>query len=577
MAQLKEMAFAQKNRMIQLVIYALFSGLAIIGQAYFIVTIVDRVFLQKQSFQEVVPALIGLLVVLIARATFNYLSGRTGVKMASKVKGDLRQSLLNKFSSNPVQASIKGQSGQKVSVMMDAVDEIDSYFSSYIPQLIQTSIIPIIILITAFTQHMYTGLIILVTAPFIPIFMIIVGGKTKEKSEEQLDKMAAFSGRFLDTLQGLTTLKLFGKANRQKEAIRKSSLDFRDATMEVLKVAFVSTLMMELISMLSIGLIALELSLRLIVFQNISFFTAFFMLILAPEFYVALKELGNAFHTGRGSMGAAQKIQDELAESEQDVSWGEASLNTQGNPPQLELKAAGFSYGEDAFALTNISAEIRPYEQIAIVGKSGAGKTTLLHVIAGLVPLSDGEILINGKSRSSFSERDWFDQLSYISQDPYLFSGTIADNIAIGATQAASREEIEQAAEKAGIAKLIRSLENGYDTAIGEAGRGLSGGEKQRVAIARAFLKKPSIIVFDEPTTGLDLQTERILQRSIKELGEASTVITVAHRLHTIANADNIYFLQAGKLHAVGTHEVLMDDVDAYRDMVTVQQGGHAQ
>ncbi len=576
MAQLKEMAFAQKSRMIQMVLFAFFMGLAIIGQAYFIVTIVNQVFLQKHSFQDVIPALAGLLVVLIARVAFNYLGGRTGVKMAAKVKGDLRQSLLNKISNNPIQTSIKGQSGQKVSVMMDAVDEIDSYFSSYIPQLIQTSIIPIIILITAFTQHIYTGLIILVTAPFIPIFMIIVGGKTKEKSEEQLDKMAAFSGRFLDTLQGLSTLKLFGKANRQKEIIQRSSLDFRDATMEVLKVAFVSTLMMELISMLSIGLIALELSLRLIVFENVTFFTAFFMLILAPEFYVALRELGNAFHTGRGSMGAAQKIQDELAESEQDVSWGKTKLDGEANPPHIALKAVGFSYGKDAFTLNDINAVIHPYEQIAIVGKSGAGKTTLLHVIAGLLPLSDGEILLNGRPRSVFSEMHWFDQLSYISQDPYLFSGTIAENIAIGAKHVVSREAIEQAAEKAGIADLIRSLENSYDTMIGEAGRGLSGGEKQRVAIARAFLKKPSIIVFDEPTTGLDLHTERILQLSMKELGETSTVITVAHRLHTIINADRIYFLDNGKLHAMGTHDELMNTVEAYRKMVTVQQGGRA-
>lgn len=577
MVQLKEMAYEQKSKMILLFVFALISGLAIIGQAYFIVSIVDRIFLQKQSFQEIIPAMIGLLVVLIARALFNYLSGRTGVKMASKVKSDLRKSLLNKFSRNPMQASLQGQSGQKVSVMMDAVDEIDSYFSSYIPQLIQTSVIPIIILITAFTQHMYTGLIIIVTAPFIPIFMIIVGGKTKEKSEAQMDKMAAFSGRFLDTLQGLTTLKLFGRANLQKEAIRKSSLDFRDATMEVLKIAFVSTLMMELISMLSIGLIALELSLRLIVFQNIAFFTAFFMLVLAPEFYVALKELGSAFHTGRGSMGAAKKIQRELADTGEGVSWGEARLNTGDTPPRIALRDAGFTYGPDAFALTHIDAEIRPYEQIAIVGKSGAGKTTLLHIIAGLVPLSNGDIRLNGRSRSELNETDWFDQLSYISQDPYLFSGTIAENIAIGAKRDAAREEIEQAAAKAGIAELINSLENGYDTAIGEAGRGLSGGEKQRVAIARAFLKKPSIILFDEPTTGLDLHTERILQTSLKELSKDATVITVAHRLHTITNADKIYFLEAGKLLGAGTHEELMASATSYREMVTVQQGGVAE
>lgn len=577
MVHLKELAYEQKSKMVLLFLFAFVSGVAIIGQAYFFVAIVDRVFLQKQSFQEIVPSLFGLLAVLLARALFNYLSGRTGVRMASKVKGDLRKSLLNKYSENPVQASIKGQSGQKVSVMMDAVDELDSYFSSYIPQMIQASIIPIMILITVFTQHIFTGFIIIVTAPFIPIFMIIIGGKTKEKSEQQMDKMAAFSGRFLDTLQGLTTLKLFGRASRQRDTIRKSSLDFRDATMEVLKVAFVSTLMMELVSMLSIGLIALELALRLIVFENITFFTAFLMLVLAPEFYISLKELGNAFHTGRGSMGAAKKVQDELSEEVQGVTWGKERLMTKETPPNIELRDAAFSYGTGSFALTDINAEIHPFDQVAIVGKSGAGKTTLLHVIAGLVPLSTGDMWVNGRLRSDYNEKDWFDQLSYISQDPYLFSGTIAENIAIGARLDVSRSEIEQAAEKAGIAQMIETLENGYDTAIGEAGRGLSGGEKQRVAIARAFLKKPTVILFDEPTTGLDLQTERILQSSMKELAASSTVITVAHRLHTIINADHILFLEAGELVATGRHAELLKSVSAYREMVTVQQGGVAE
>jgi len=276
-------------------------------------------------------------------------------------------------------------------------------------------------------------------------------------------------------------------------------------------------------------------------------------------------------------MGAAKKVQDELAEEAQGVVWGETSLNTGGTPPRLQLMDAGFTYGSDGFSLKNIHADIHPYEQVAIVGKSGAGKTTLLHIVAGLVPLSSGDIYLNGRARSEINENDWFNELSYISQDPYLFSGTIAENIAIGATHDASRAEIEQAAEKAGISKLINSLEHGYDTAIGEAGRGLSGGEKQRVAIARAFLKKPSIILFDEPTTGLDLHTEHILQTSLKELSKGSTVITVAHRLHTIANADKIYFLDSGKLHAVGTHEELIESVTSYREMVHVQQGGIAE
>lgn len=576
MVGLKELALEQKKKMVLLVIFAVTTGVAIIGQSFLLVAVVDRIFLKDASFSDIVPLLIGLFFAFFARTVLQYLSGRTGVKMASQVKGNLRKLLLNKISKNTAQSSLQGQSGKKVSVMMDTVDEIDSYFSDYIPQVIQVTIIPIIILVVIFTQHISTGLIIMVTAPFIPIFMMIIGFKTKDKSEEQLDKMAAFSGGFLDTLQGLTTLKLLGRSKEQKETIRKSSLNFRDATMEVLKIAFQNSLVLEFISMLSMGIIALELALSLIVFQNISFFTAFFMLVLAPEFYTKLKDLGSAFHTGRGSMGAAKKLADELSETAKPVLWGAESLERE-VPLAIELRGAGFTYGEDAFTLKNIQLEIVPNEQVAIVGKTGAGKSTLLNVIAGLVSVSEGEMLINGKPRSNFQEKDWFDRLSYISQNPYLFSGTIAENIAIGGRLNATRVEIVQAAEKAGISELVDSLEHGYDTAIGEGGRDLSGGEKQRIAIARAFLKSPSVILFDEPTTGLDLRTEKILQASIMELSKASAVITVAHRLHTIKNADKIIFLDNGELLGTGTHEELLESVEVYRNMVSVQQGGIAK
>ncbi|WP_338656011.1 thiol reductant ABC exporter subunit CydD [Sporosarcina psychrophila] len=576
MVGLKELALEQKRKLVLLVIFAVTTGVAIIGQGYLLVAIVDRIFIKDASFSDVVPLLIGLFFAFSARTILQYLSGRTGVKMASQVKGNLRKNLLNKFSGNTLQSSLQGQSGKKVSVMMDTVDEVDSYFSGYIPQVIQATIIPLIILVVILTQHISTGVIIIITAPFIPVFMIIIGIKTKDKTEDQLDKMAAFSGGFLDTLQGLTTLKLLGRSKEQKETIRKSSLDFRDATMEVLKIAFQNSLVLEFISMLSMGIIALELALSLIVFQNITFFTAFFMLVLAPEFFMKLKDLGSAFHTGRGSMGAAKKLADELSDIEKPVLWGVESLERE-VPLAIELRGVGFTYGEDAFTLKNIQLEIVPNEQVAIVGKTGAGKSTLLNVIAGLISVSEGEMLINGKPRSNFQEKDWFDRLSYISQNPYLFSGTIAENIAIGGRMDATRGEIVQAAEKAGISELVDSLKHGYDTAIGEGGRDLSGGEKQRIAIARAFLKSPSVILFDEPTTGLDLRTEKILQASIKELSKASAVITVAHRLHTIKNADKIIFLDNGELLATGTHEELLESVEVYRDMVSVQQGGIAK
>src|SRR5699024_7320415 len=280
---LKDLAFGQKLQLILIFVLSLFSGITIIMQAYLMVVIIDGLFIKQQSFQSVIPQLLILLAVLFLRTLFTYFNGRSGIRMASNVKHTLRELLLKKFSNNPVQASLQGQSGQKVSVLMDTVDEIDSYFSNYIPQVVQSSIIPIMLLVYIFTQHVATGMIILITAPFIPIFMMIIGFNTKDKSEEQLDKMAAFSGKFLDTLQGLTTLKIFGRAKKQKEEIRKSSLDFREATMEVLKIAFMNSLALEFISMLSIGLIALEIAIRLIIFQDLTFFTALLMLILATE------------------------------------------------------------------------------------------------------------------------------------------------------------------------------------------------------------------------------------------------------------------------------------------------------
>src|SRR5699024_6700789 len=321
--------------------------------------------------------------ILFLRTSFQYLNSRSGVKLAKKIKRKLRFQLLQKYTNTNVEAAMYGQSGEKVSVMMDTVDEVDSYYSEYIPQVIQSVIVPLMILIVIFIEHYTTGIIILITAPFIPIFMMIIGFNTKDKSEEQLDKMAAFSVKFVDTLQGLVTLKLYGKSKEQKEVIEKSSIDFREATMVVLKTAFANSLALEFISMLSMGLIALEIAIRLIIFQDISFFTGFLMLILAPEFYNKLKDLGSAFHTGRGSVGVFKKLEDELNKESVPVTWGDKLL-PENTPPKIELLNARFQYGEDGFAINDINVTIKPYEHVAIVGKTGAGKSTVLHLLAGL-------------------------------------------------------------------------------------------------------------------------------------------------------------------------------------------------
>ena len=554
-----------------MVLLSLISGVAIIAQAYLVVMIVSMAFIEKALFQEMIPYLAGLLGVIIIRPILSHTMGKAGVSMAATVKQKVRAALLQKFSGNPLLTSYQGQSGQKISILLDAVDEIDSYYSKYIPQVIQTAIIPIFILVAVSTQHLTTGVIMIITAPFIPIFYIIIGIRTQKKSEEQLEKMTVFSGRFLDTIQGLTTLKLFHQAKKYKDVIRESSLSYRDATLEVLKVAFVSSLMLELISMLSIGIIALEIGLRLIVFNTMSFTTAFFILMLTPEFYLSLKELGSAFHTGRGSMSAMNKVSEELNLDTREVNWGDLPLKLDDNPPVIELKGISFKYQGSPFFLKPLSTTIDSYQKVAVVGKSGSGKSTFLHLIGGLLPPDQGEMVVNGIPLTHYKEASWYEHVSYISQSPYLFTGTIAENISIGARRASS-EEIEEAAEKAGISAFINSLKEGYDTMIGEGGRGLSGGEQQRIALARAFLNQPKIVLFDEPTTGLDLYTEKVLQSSIQELSKSATVITVAHRLHTIRKADSILVLHDGELVAEGTDEKLFFESTLYRQMVSVQK-----
>lgn len=572
---------AQRKRLIYLTFISLALGAAIVSQAALLAEAVQRVFVEKASFSSVALLLGILLAVMAIRTLLSYGSGTVGLQMAATAKENMRAAVLQHVTHASMPSSLRGQTGEKVSMALDAVDEADSYFSQYMPRMVETVMIPVLIVVVAFTQHANSGIIMLVTAPFIPIFMILVGLKTKNKSEEKYAQLAEFAGTFLDSLQGLVTLKIFGRARRQQQEIERGSLKYRDATMDILKIAFTNTLMLESIVMLSIGIVALELAIQLLVFKSMSFHTAFFVLLLVPEFYSLLKSSGTAFHNGRTSMGAIRKVETLLADTidRNDLKDQPIGLRTFPKklvpmPPAIELDNVRFQYAPDSFELNTGSITIGPGDHIALVGRSGSGKTTLLHLIAGLLKPASGTILVNGSPLTQQNEKIWFKHISYITQHPYIFAGTFADNIAIGAGRKVSRAEIEAAAVDAGLSKVVAQLEQGLDTPVGEGGRGLSGGEKQRLAVARAFLKRPSIILFDEPTVGLDLHTERILQHSIAALAKSATMITVAHRLYTIRHADNILFMDHGVLVDSGHHDELMKRLPAYAEMVDVQRKG---
>ncbi len=587
----EQMSLQRKNRTL-LAMISLVLGITMIAQAVLLAEVVQRIFVEKASFSSVITLLGLLLAVMVIRTLLFYSNGKVGLHMAACAKTNMRSAVLQSLIYTSMPSTLRGQTGGKVSIALDAVDEADQYFSQYMPRMMEAAMIPILILIVTFYLHSNTGWILLCTAPFIPLFMILVGLKTKNKSEEKYTQLAEFSGTFLDSLQGLVSLKIFGRANHQQQEIERSSLGYRDATMSILKIAFTNTFMLESIVMLSIGIVALELALQLLVFKSMAFHTAFLILLLIPEFYSLLKNTGTAFHSGRTSMGAIRKVDQMLAESQitselEDIGQSTSASNQQitksqdtsttldqSTPLSIELEDVHFHYGTDSFELQTGNISFEAGEHIAIVGRSGSGKTTLLHLIAGLLKPTSGEVLVNRKVLSESQQSAWFRQVSYITQHPYIFAGTIAENISIGAGRQVSTAEIEQAAEEAGLTVLIDQLQQGLETVIGDGGRGLSGGEKQRLALARAFLKRPTIILFDEPTVGLDLHTEQVLQRSIALLSQKATMITVAHRLYTIQDADQIVFMDHGAVVDTGRHDELIDRLPLYAEMVNVQQKG---
>lgn len=565
--ELNREAFAYPRRMFLLVLFTILSGAVIIGQAYVIATLVDAVFLQDEQVREQAGLFVMLLAFFLARVLLSDLPFRIGIKTAKDVKDTYRRKLLERMTAAEQRRDL---SGKRISLYLDVVDELDSYFSSYFPQLIQTMIVPVMILITVFTQNIYSGLIMLITAPLIPVFMMLIGSQSEKKAGIQMAKLQSFSGHFLDTLKGVMTLKLLGQTHAQREVIKEKSIGFREATMDVLKIAFLSALMLEILATIATAMIAVEVGLRL-VFGHLTFQTAFFVLLMAPELYLPLKNLGASFHSGRNSIAAAEKLKEALAEPLPEVTWGKESMRL-GAAPELSLRNLQYYYpGNNTPALKDLSTTIRSGEHAAIIGVSGAGKSTLMNVLAGLTePSENSSYLVDGKQRNDWSEASWFKAIGYVSQDPYLFAGTIRSNILMGKS-GVTDEVLMEAMEAAGLTEIIERLPDGVDASVGEGGQGFSGGEKQRIALARVMIHKPKLLFFDEPTAGLDVLTEKRMNETIDLLSQDATLVTIAHRLRTIRQADRVLLMEKGTLMAEGTFDKLSKTSEQFMALTGVR------
>ncbi|WP_407815852.1 ABC transporter ATP-binding protein/permease [Staphylococcus aureus] len=502
-------------------------GILVITQNILIADFLAKII--RHQFQGLWIVLFILLGVLLLRATVQFLNQWLGDTLAFKVKHMLRQRVIYKNNGHPI--------GEQMTILTENIDGLAPFYKSYLPQVFKSMMVPLIIIIAMFFIHFNTALIMLITAPFIPLFYIIFGLKTRDESKDQMTYLNQFSQRFLNIAKGLVTLKLFNRTEQTEKHIYDDSTQFRTLTMRILRSAFLSGLMLEFISMLGIGLVALEATLSLVVFHNIDFKTVAIAIILAPEFYNAIKDLGQAFHTGKQSEGASDVVFEFL---EQPNNNNEFLLKYEENQkPFIQLTDISFRYNNsDRLVLNDLNLEIYNGDQIALVGPSGAGKSTLTHLIAGVYRPTIGTISTN--------QRDL--NIGILSQQPYIFSASIKENITM--FKDIENKTVEEVLDEVGLLDKVQSFTKGINTIIGEGGEMLSGGQMRRIELCRLLVMKPDLVIFDEPATGLDIQTEHMIQNVLFQHFKDTTMIVIAHRDNTIRHLQRRLYIENGRLIA---------------------------
>lgn len=564
-------------------------------QAHFLSRVVAAAFLSGKTLPQLSDLLIALLVVIVVRAALLGAREVTGNRAAGLVKGMLRERLYGHLlNSGP--AFVQGErTGELANTLVEGVESLDAYIAQYLPNLALAALIPLTFLAFVFPFDLVSGLVLLVTAPLIPLFMVLIGQMADHLTQRQWESLRRLSAHFADVLQGLTTLKVLGRSKQQTEAIERVSRQSGETTLGVLRVAFLSALVLEMLATVSTAIVAVEVGLRLL-YGMLGFEQAFFVLILAPEFYLPLRSLGASFHAGKTGLAAAQRIYELLDEADgaqkprsllaSEQAKAAVPVRDSSDVPAMEKESQPFSvpigsirlrdvvYAYDDGkrpALCNVSFTINVGEKVALVGPSGAGKTTIAHLLLRFLKPDSGEILVDGRPLGAIPIEEWRARVAWVSQRPHLFHGTVADNIRLGRPDAGP-DQVAQAARAAHADEFIRALPLGYNTPIGEHGARLSGGQAQRIALARAFLKNALFLILDEAAANLDAEQEALLQVSIGRLLQGRSVLIIAHRLATVRAADRIVVLDRGRVVEIGDHPVLLSNGGLYRRLVSAYE-----
>lgn len=551
-----------KGQLLLLGLTCLVESLSIVGQAWFFGTLINNFIFSENTLHDERYSIIYLGIAIIVRLLAHYIQESVANRLGSAVKATFRERALEHMFKLGVQH--KERHGDVIHMLTDGLEQVDAYVARYIPQILYAIMIPLIMGIAIVDTLPIIGIILIITVPLIPFFMILIGKQADRLNKEQWERMSFLSGHFLDVLQGITTLKLFGRAKDQIKVIGRLSEEFKDSTLRVLRVAFLSALVLELVSTISTALIAVYLGLTLLD-GEISFFSAFFILLLAPEFYTPFRQLGAAFHTGMAGKTSILKYEEFMNRQPSLPIGGQSQLK--GKVQAIEIKDLTFTYEDSENGVQHISLVAKRNFPIMLVGESGAGKSTIAHIIGGFLTAPKGSVTIDGLDLCDIDIEWWRQQITYVSQHPHIMKGTLREVLSFGMD--VSDKEILDACKEVQLLDVISRHADGLDAVIGEGGLGLSGGERQRVALVRAFLRKGQVLILDEVTAHLDVKTEAIISSAIKRLMDNKIVIIIGHRLQTMHWASTLYVLKHGRIIQQGSYATLLAVDGYFKDLVT--------
>ncbi|MEV4333848.1 thiol reductant ABC exporter subunit CydD [Streptomyces sp. NPDC049597] len=535
------------------VVLGLIGAVLVIAQAMLVAEVVVGAFHRGLTVSGLSAPLVLLAAVAAGRALVSWLTELAAHRASAAVKSELRGRLLARAADlGPGRAGddgpARGGTGALVTLATRGIDALDDYFSRYLPQLGLAVVVPVAVLARIVTEDWVSAAIIVVTLPLIPLFMVLIGWATQSRMDRQWQLLSRLSRHFLDVVAGLPTLKVFGRAKAQAESIRSITTQYRQATVRTLRIAFLSSFALELLSTLSVALVAVSIGMRL-VHGELDLYTGLVILILAPEAYLPLRQVGAQYHAAAEGLAAAEEIFDVL---------GTEPARTGGRPVPEELRLEFEAVtvrrpGRDEAAPSAASLVVEPGETVAVVGRSGVGKSTLLDVLMGFVEPSEGRVRIGGTDLAAVDPELWRQQIAWVPQRPYLFAGTIAENVRL-ARPDADDAAVAAALRDAGAYDFVSALPAGAGTLLGEDGAGLSAGQRQRLALARAFLADRPLVLLDEPTAALDGETEAGVVEAVGRLAQGRTVLLVVHRPALLAVADRVVTLTSTGGDSVAAH-----------------------